>query len=93
MSEAGGLGLIGGASGDTLWLQTEIAKTAAARVGYGFITWSLAQRPEVLGLTLARPRPAEIMLSFGDIRQLACRVNSAGAPLISQVQTVEQESK
>ncbi|KAA1430615.1 NAD(P)H-dependent flavin oxidoreductase [Mycolicibacter arupensis] len=89
VTEAGGLGLIGGAYGDLPWLDAEIAEAAGARVGYGFITWRLAQRPEALDLALAQ-QPAAIMLSFGDLRPFAERIRGAGVPLIGQVQTVAQ---
>ena len=37
-----------------------------ARVGVGFITWSMARQPRLLDLVLER-RPAAVMLSFGEI--------------------------
>src|SRR5271169_6788851 len=68
VSGADGLGLIGG--GDpTLngpeWLELEFAAAGNQRVGYGFVTWAPAQRPELLDLAL-RHAPAVLMLSFGD---------------------------
>jgi nitronate monooxygenase len=53
----------------------------------GFITWSLARRPELLGQALAH-RPAALMLSFGDPRPFASEIRAAGALLICQVQTL-----
>jgi nitronate monooxygenase len=58
-------------------------------VGCGFITWSLAGKPELLDQTLDR-QPAAIMLSFGDLPPFADRVRAAGVPLMAQVQTVAQ---
>jgi nitronate monooxygenase len=43
VSEAGGLGLIGGGYGDRDWLELEFAAAGNRRVGCGFITWSLAK--------------------------------------------------
>ncbi len=87
MSNAGGLGLIGGGYGDGEWLEREFAAAGNARVGCGFITWSLAKRPEWLDLVLARS-PAALMLSFGEVEPFAAVVRSAGVPLICQVQSM-----
>ena len=87
VSAAGGLGLIGGGYGDRGWLEREIAAAGNARVGCGFITWSLAKQPELLDLALDH-RPAAIMLSFGDPRPFIGKIRRAGALLICQVQTV-----
>ena len=38
VSQAGGLGLIGGGYGDAEWLEQEFAAAGNARVGCGFIT-------------------------------------------------------
>src|SRR5262249_46998046 len=48
VSAAGGLGLVGGGYGDPEWLERELRAAGDARVGVGFITWSLAKRPELL---------------------------------------------
>jgi NAD(P)H-dependent flavin oxidoreductase YrpB (nitropropane dioxygenase family) len=72
VSEAGGLGLIGGGYGDRDWLEGEFAAAGNRRVGCGFITWSLAKEPGLLDVALAR-RPAALMLSFGDPRPFAKR--------------------
>ena len=61
----------------------------AVHIGCGFITWSLAKRPELLDAALAH-QPAAIMLSFGDPRPFAHAIHAAGARLICQVQTVAQ---
>ncbi len=86
---AGGLGLIGGGYGDSDWLEREFDLTEGTRVGCGFITWSLARKPELLDQTLER-QPATIMLSFGDLQPFADRIHAAGVPLIAQVQTLDQ---
>ena len=88
VTAAGGLGLIGGGYGDADWLRREFDQAEGARVGVGFITWSLARNPELLDDTLAR-QPATIMLSFGDLRPFADRVHAAGVPLIAQAQNLD----
>jgi nitronate monooxygenase len=47
VSEAGGLGLIGGGYGEEAWLEREFAAAGNRRVGCGFITWSLAKEPRL----------------------------------------------
>jgi nitronate monooxygenase len=87
VTNAGGLGLIGGGYGDADWLQRQFAEAGDVRVGCGFITWSLAKKPELLELALDR-RPAAIMLSFGALAPFAERIRASGAKLICQVQTL-----
>ncbi len=87
VSEAGGLGLIGGGYGDGAWLDTAFAEAGNQRVGCGFITWSLARKPELLDQVLARA-PAALMLSFGSPAPFAARIRAAGVPLICQVQSL-----
>jgi nitronate monooxygenase len=86
VSAAGGLGLIGGGYGEAAWLEREFDAAEGARVGCGFITWSLARQPQLLARVLAR-KPAAVMLSFGDPRPFAADIRKAGAALICQVQT------
>lgn len=86
VSNAGGLGLIGGGYGDGDWLDTQFREAGNAVVGCGFITWSMAQKPEVLDRALAH-QPRAVMLSFGDPRPFAVRIKDAGALLICQVQS------
>jgi nitronate monooxygenase len=87
VSAAGGFGILGGGYGDKAWLEQETAKLkrTSAPFGIGFITWSLAKRPELLDIALGL-RPHAIMLSFGDPKPFAPRIKSAGARLICQVQ-------
>jgi nitronate monooxygenase len=88
VTSAGGLGLIGGGYGDAEWLRREFDQADGARVGVGFITWSLARKPELLDAALAR-QPSTVMLSFGDLRPLADRIRAAGVPLTAQVQNLD----
>jgi nitronate monooxygenase len=87
VSRAGGFGILGGGYGERIWLEQQTAKLASltAPFGIGFITWSLAKRPELLDIALAA-KPSAIMLSFGDPAPFAARIKSAGARLICQVQ-------
>ena len=88
VTSAGALGLLGGGYGDSDWLNREFGLAEGARVGCGFITWSLARQPELLDEALDQ-QPATIMLSFGDLRPFADRIHAAGVPLIAQVQTLD----
>ena len=85
VSAAGGLGLIGAGYGDPEWLRREFDRANGARVGVGFITWSLAKQPSLLDFALAR-KPAAVMLSFGDPAPFAQKIKASGAKLICQVQ-------
>src|ERR1700712_1159899 len=87
VSAAGGFGILGGGYGERAWLEQETAKlrSTSAPFGIGFITWSLAKRPELLDVALGL-RPRAIMLSFGDPKPFVARIKSAGALLICQVQ-------
>lgn len=89
VSQAGGLGLLGGGYGDGEWIEREWAVAGNARIGCGFITWSLANQPGLLDAALSR-QPAAVMLSFGDPRPFAPAIHAAGSRLICQVQTVAQ---
>jgi nitronate monooxygenase len=89
VSRAGGFGIIGGGYGDEAWLTREMDAAGDARVGVGFITWSMAKDPRLLDLVLER-RPPAVMLSFGEVRPYAEKIKRAGALLICQVQTLEQ---
>ena len=87
VTAAGGLGLIGGGYGDAEWLDREFLAAGNTRVGCGFITWSLAQQPDLLDRALAHA-PAALMLSFGDPAPFVPAIHAAGSLLICQVQTI-----
>jgi nitronate monooxygenase len=89
VSRAGAFGIIGAGYGDEAWLVRELDAAGDARVGVGFITWSMAQRPRLLDLVLER-RPPAVMLSFGEVGPHADKIKRTGAILICQVQTLEQ---
>jgi nitronate monooxygenase len=86
VSDAGGLGLIGGGYGDRAWLAEQLALVRPASFGCGFITWSLARQPDLLDLVLSH-KPRAICLSFGDPAPFVARIKHARAALICQVQT------
>jgi nitronate monooxygenase len=86
VSNAGGLGLVGGGYGDAAWLDTELAIAAKAATqpwGVGLITWTANQQRVEQCL---RYGPAAFMLSFGDPRPYARAIKAAGCALICQVQ-------
>jgi nitronate monooxygenase len=89
VTAAGGFGIIGGGYGNEAWLTRELDAAGDARIGVGFITWSMAKNPRLLDLALER-KPVAVMLSFGDVAPHADKITKAGALLICQVQTVEQ---
>ena len=89
VTEAGGLGLIGGGTADGEWLRREYARADNTRVGISFITWYLAERPKTLAQALEY-EPAAIMLSYGDHTPFVDAIKQAGVPLICQVQTLDQ---
>lgn len=86
VSNAGGLGLVGGGYGDPAWLCAELSCVKSrTRLpwGVGLITWSCA--PEIVALALSY-RPHAFMLSFGDPRYYGAAIRAAGCKLICQVQ-------
>lgn len=87
VTRAGGLGMIGGGYGDGAWLEEQFAAAGNTRIGCGFITWSLARQPQLLGQVLAH-RPAALMLSFGDPVPFAAEIAAAQVPLICQCQSI-----
>jgi nitronate monooxygenase len=90
VSNAGGLGLVGGGYGDRDWLRTELSivkQEARAPWGVGLITWSVDRG--VLDLALEF-HPDALMLSFGDPRPYAETIRSMGSKLICQVQGFDE---
>lgn len=90
VSNAGGLGLVGGGYGDRDWMTRELALVKAqarGRWGIGLITWSIG--PGILDLALAQ-RPDALMLSFGDPRPHSRAIKAAGCALICQAQGIDE---
>lgn len=86
VTQAGGLGLVGGGYGDAGRIEHEFREAGNARVGGGFITWSMAKAPHLLDLMLTH-NPVAVCLSFGDPRPFAPTIKAAGALLICQIQS------
>ncbi len=89
VSNAGGLGLVGGGYGDSGWLRKELSLAQAETSrpwGVGLITWAAAHETVQLALDHG---PHVLMLSFGDPRPYATDIKAAGCALICQVQDVE----
>ncbi len=88
VSNAGGLGLVGGGYGDPGWLERELQTVTASTSkpwGVGLITWAASE--DIVHLALSY-RPAAVFLSFGDPARFASLVRQAGTRLICQVQDV-----
>lgn len=92
VTNAGGLGFIGGSYCDADWIDAQFAEAGNTAVGCGFITWALAETPGLLAGTLAR-KPAALFLSFGDPAPFADEIAGAGVPLICQVQTLRDAQR
>ena len=88
VSSAGGLGLIGGGYGDEDWLSEQFEAAGSQRIGCGFITWSLAEKPHLLTLVLER-NPSAMFLSFGDPAPFVAIAQAANVPVICQIQTLK----
>jgi nitronate monooxygenase len=88
VSDAGGLGLVGGGYGDPRWLERDLQTVAGSTSkpwGVGLITWAASADSVRLALSY---QPAAVFLSFGDPARFASLVRQAGARLICQVQDV-----
>lgn len=88
VSNAGGLGMVGGGYGDAGWLRTELSRVSEETRrpwGVGLITWSVDRSIVELALSY---RPRALMLSFSDPAPYGALVKSAGCKLICQVQDV-----
>ncbi len=86
VSEAGGLGFIGGGYCDPDWIAAQFGEAGNRPVGCGFITWALDEAdPGLFDSVLARG-PAAVFLSFGDAAPYVARARAAGVPSFVQVQ-------
>ena len=89
VSNAGGLGLVGGAYGnpEALHRELELLKSKTERRwGVGLITWRANE--DALRVALSY-HPHAFFLSFGDPRKFSKQIKSAGCTLICQVQDVQ----
>jgi len=91
VSNAGGLGIVGGGYAGTLGgesnLKEELLKVRGCKFGVGFITWVLERVPDVLDEALSHA-PYCIFLSFGDPKPFSEQISRSGAKLICQVQSL-----
>ncbi len=85
VSNGGGLGLLGGGSGNRDWLDRElpvVAEGTSKPWGVGFQSWAIDLGTVERALEM---RPRAVMLSFGDPYAFAGPIREAGAALIIQV--------
>jgi nitronate monooxygenase len=90
VSNGGGLGLVGGGTGDRGWLEAQLAIVARSTGhpwGVGFLSWALDS--DTLRWTLAHS-PSAVMLSFGDPAPFADIVIESNAELIIQVTNLDE---
>ncbi|WP_424830028.1 nitronate monooxygenase [Ruegeria sp.] len=92
VATAGALGIIGAGVCDAEWIDAQFRAAGNEAVGCGFVTWRLAQTPELLCQVLAK-RPRAIFLSHGDPRPFADRIADAKIPLICQVQGLQSTAR
>lgn len=95
VSQAGGFGMIGGGYGNpkagyggTAWMDEQFRAAGNARIGVGYITWSLQQFPGLFDEALEHA-PKVFGLAFGDEMQFAPRIKKAGIKLLCQVQDLD----
>lgn len=90
VSNAGGLGLVGGGRGDRDWLARELDIVAAQTSqpwGLGFLAWAVDMATVTWALDR---RPHALMLAFGDPSPFAAQVRGAGVPLFVQVTDMDE---
>jgi len=92
VSDAGGLGILGGGYAGALGgepdLEKELALVKGRKFGVGFISWALDRAPQALEESL-KHSPYCVFLSFGEPKPYAEKIRRAGAKLICQVQTLK----
>jgi nitronate monooxygenase len=89
VSNAGGLGLVGGGYGERDWMRAELSLARAESTrpwGLGLITWPATNETVELALGY---EPDVFMLSFGDPRPFVRAIKAAGCALLCQIQDVE----
>lgn len=90
VSNAGGLGLVGGGQGERDWLDRELALVTERAVrpwGIGFLSWAVDS--QTVAWALER-QPAAMMFSFGDPGPFAELVRGAGVTLVVQVTDLDE---
>lgn len=91
VSEAGGLGIIGGSAGDGDWLRGQI-RAARERTNKPFGVGFISSAPGLADLTSVAiaERVPVITHSFADPTPFVAAIHAAGIIMIAQVQTVAQ---
>ncbi len=87
VSDAGGLGILGGGYGDTAWLDEQAKLTGDSRVGIGLITWNMSETAVADALAY---KPAALWLSFGEPAPHIPLIHEAGAVAICQVASLNE---
>ncbi len=86
VSNAGGLGMVGGGYGDLQWMKRELELAVAGTQrpwGVGLITWKATREAVDLALSY---EPKAFFFSFGDVSPYVDAVKARGCALICQVQ-------
>ncbi|HEY7908684.1 MAG TPA: nitronate monooxygenase [Thermomicrobiales bacterium] len=91
VSEAGGLGIIGGSGGDAAWLRGQI-RAVRERTGKPFGVGFISFQPGLAELTAVAiaERVPVITHSFADPTPFVAEIHAAGILIVCQVQTVAQ---
>jgi nitronate monooxygenase len=92
VSDAGGLGVIGGGYGDYGWIRSQRALAGDRDVAVGLITWRLAEQPHLVA-RLVDEGVRTFVLSFGEPSPYARTILAAGGTLICQVQSVDEAER
>jgi nitronate monooxygenase len=90
VSNAGGLGLLGGGNGHPKWLEPELEILAGSTDkpwGVGLLSWAV--EPAAVERVL-QSEPAAVMLSFGTRAELTEPVRRRGTTLILQVTSLDE---
>jgi len=90
VSNAGGLGLLGGGNGHPTWLEPELEILAGSTDkpwGVGLLSWAV--EPATVERVL-QSEPAAVMLSFGTRAELTEPVRRRGTTLILQVTSLDE---
>ncbi len=97
VSQAGGLGMIGGGYGNHDWLHSAFTAAGNHPVGVGFITWSVLRDIEATATGASnvlqqaiRQSPSLLMVSFGDAEVIIDAAREADIPTCWQVQRLSQ---
>ncbi|MFZ2501650.1 MAG: nitronate monooxygenase [Nocardioides sp.] len=89
VTEAGGLGLIGGGYGDRAWMRREWEIAANPRVGVGLILWVIPDAVEVVD-ELMNWGVRTFCFAFGDPAAVIDRVRARGGRSLVQINTPQE---